>query len=741
MRTLMLVWGGLLCACPQMSTPSDAGLDAADAGDVGDGEGDGGLLGLDARLPNPSCHAPQSPLSQSDAGVTTRRAFPSLSFSSPLALMQAPGDATLIYVMERAGIIRSFNNVADAGSTREVLNITAKVSVNGEGGLLGMAFDPAWATRKALYVSYTEPRGNGLRSVIARYKSTPNDGQSFDADQEEVLLELDQPYNNHNGGFIGFGPDGFLYIGLGDGGSGGDPLGAGQRFDTILGKMLRIDVNVPAAQRYAVPTGNPFVDGGVECNRTSSDYGVTPSARRCSEIYALGLRNPWRWSFDRGTGVLWVGDVGQDTVEEVDRLERGGNYGWRIREGDRCFGATTCSSVGLIDPILTYPRTEGRSITGGYVYRGTAVPQLVGRYVFGDYVSGRIWAIDAAASAPTRQLLVDSNFSIGSFGQTLDGEVYVLDMATGGIHQLVLEGPPSVSTLPTTLSATGCFDATDVKRPAAFLVPYAPRAELWSDGAAKERFFAVPDGTTIGRNEVGDFDFPQGTVLVKTFIVGGKRVETRLFMRHGNGLWAGYSYEWNDAETDATLLEAAKSKTLTGGQTWYYPSRAECMVCHTAAAGFSLGLETLQLNWAHQYPTGRRRNQLTTLSGLGFLTTPIEPVATLPALENPFGVGPLEARARAYLHSNCANCHRNNHDLRASTPLAMTSTCNVPVSGGNFGLSDPNLLTPGNPGNSMLLHRMKALTGGRMPPVASSAVDDAGVVLVDQWIRSLTACP
>jgi uncharacterized repeat protein (TIGR03806 family) len=722
----------------------DAGV--ADAGAPDAGPVDAGLYGYDARPPNPTCVAPNPPPSTS--GVTTQRVFPNLSFSQPLGLFQAPGDTTRIFILERPGRIRVFPNsqAATSGQVTTFLDITAKVDTQGEGGFLGMAFHPQWATKKEVYVSYTETGtgGNPLRSVIARYKSTDN-GVTLDPASEERLLLLDQPYNNHDGGNIAFGPDGFLYIGFGDGGSGGDPQGFGQRINTLLGKMLRIDVDVPFAQRYAIPATNPYAADNTPCNRMSAAMNA-PTGTRCGEIYALGLRNPWRWSFDPASGELWVGDVGQNAYEEVDRVVLGGNYGWNTREGMHCYSPMTgCSTAGLIDPLIEYDHSLGVSITGGFTYRGTLIPTLVGKFVYGDYQTGRIWA--ATFNAGTGQyegtLLQASNIAIGSFGQTLDGEVYVLHLFNGQIFQLVPSGTPPPDTFPQLLSQTGCFNATDPKQPVAGLIPYDLNAALWSDGAAKQRYLAIPDGTTITVGADGDFDFPNGTVLAKTFSLGGKRIETRLLMRHMDGTWAGYTYEWNDQETEATLLPAAKSRVV-GAQTWNYPSRAQCMACHTAIAGRSLGPELAQFNRDITYPTGRARNQLLTLDGLGFFSAPLP--ATWPKLETPYGTGPQEDRARAYLHANCSGCHRQGAgqgpaDFRWQLTFKQTNTCNALPQNGTLGVTNARLISPGDPSSSLVSLRMHALNASRMPILGTSVVDAQGTALVDQWIGSLTACP
>lgn len=725
----------------------DAGDDAGitDAGPIDDGG-----LGIEVRPPNPTCTAPPPPPNTS--GVTTQRVFPALSFSQPLGLFNAPGDATRVFVAERLGTIKSFPNQNDAGvtSVQTVLDFSAQVDAQGEGGFLGMAFHPQWPTVAEVFVSYTET-ASPLRTVVSRFKSLDS-GLTLSRASEERVFTVDQPYTNHNGGSISFGPDGYLYLGLGDGGSGGDPTGSGQRLNTTLGKFIRIDVNVPYAQKYAIPATNPYAADATPCNRTSSQTSAATGVR-CAEIYALGVRNPWRWSFDTASGELWAGDVGQNTWEEVDRIVLGGNYGWNQREGMHCYSPSTgCQTAGLIEPLVEYPRTatgmSGNSITGGFVYRGTAIPTLVGKFVFGDYGSGKIAVVESnGLGGFTSNLLVDTNITLASFGQLADGEIYPLDIGTGQIHKLVPSGPPPVDTFPRLLSQTGCFQPSDPRVPVAAMIPFEVNAPLWSDGAQKERFFAIPDGTTITVTASGDFDFPNGTVLAKTFRLGGKRIETRLFMRHLTGTWAGYTYEWNDAETEATLLPGSKARVV-GTQTWNYPSRSQCLQCHTAIAGRALGPELGQLNRDLTYAaTGRTRNQLETLAALGYFSAPLPgPVNTLQRYEPPVGTGPVEARARAYLHGNCAGCHQQGAgqgpaDWRYSLAFKDTNTCNVAPQAGDLGITGAKLIVPGSPSTSIVSRRIHSLNAFRMPPTGTVLEDVQGTALVDQWISSLTACP
>jgi uncharacterized repeat protein (TIGR03806 family) len=692
-------------------------------------------FGLDERPANPTCLAPARPADQ--AAIALTPGLGGQTFSLPVAVLQAPGDGARFFVVEKGGVVKV---LASAGAApTPFINITARVnSTPNEAGLLGMAFHPAFASNHQVFLSYTAPSmasPANLRSTVSRFISSDG-GQTLDPGSEQILLTLEQPYTNHNGGNLAFGPDGFLYLGFGDGGSAGDPRQNGQNVNVLFGKILRIDVDHPAAPLpYGIPAGNPFARGGGR-----------------GEIFAWGLRNPWRWSFDRQTGGLWVGDVGQDVWEEIDQVQLGGNYGWNVREGRHCYPpGSQCQTAGLIDPVAEYQHGQGRlSVTGGYVYRGTAIPSLVGTYLYGDYGSGTIWGLlhDATSGAPAPQVLVESGLAISSFGEGADGELYVIDYGSAGsIKKIVPARPAAASTFPQTLSATGCTQPAAATIPATGLIPYDVNVPLWSDGAQKQRFFALPDGAKIHVGTDGDFDLPIGSVAVKTFLVAGQPVETRLLVRHQDGAWAGYSYEWNDAGTDAVLLPSSKTKPI-GDRSWYFPARSECLLCHTAAAGRTLGLEIAQLNGDLTYPTGRLSNQLATLEHIGLFDAPLgHSPALLDRLPPASSAAPLDARARAYLHANCSICHRpqgtgqSNADLRYATPLAQVGVCNVAPQEGDLGVPGARLVVPGMPGQSIVSLRMHALDAKRMPPVASTLVDPDGTALVDSWIAALTGCP
>jgi uncharacterized repeat protein (TIGR03806 family) len=700
-------------------------------------------FGLDERPSNKTCLARPRPVV--DTGVTLQRQWQTLTFQAPMYVTQAPGDDSQWYVVERNGRIRAFQ--AGATNNNQVRNFITPIVVNdsGEGGLLGFAFHPQWPARREAYLSYTrnvragDPgaptcsgSGNPFTSVVARYQST-NDGTSLNVGPDEVL-KVGQPYTNHDGGTIQFGPDGMLYFGLGDGGSGDDPCAAGQDLGTLLGKVLRVDVNAPAGM-YKVPADNPFV----------GTAGARP------EIWAYGFRNPWRWSFDSASGQMWVGEVGQGTWEEIDLVSKGGNYGWKTCEGFHRRGSTTmlCRTPGTIDPVAAHSRTEARSITGGYVYRGSAMPSLNGTYIYGDFETGNIWALlYDADNKPTPKIIgTVAPQTLVSFGQGNDGEVYTVQIS-GEISKLVPSAPRPPDDFPQLLSATGCVDAKDPAKPAVGVIPYDVNSPLWSDGADKDRWLAIPDGTTITIDAEQDWDLPIGSVAMKTFSSGGRRIETRLFMRHDDGGWGGYTYEWNEDGTDAVLLPAAKLRALDDTQTWAYPSRNQCIQCHSKAAGGTLGFETAQLNRDGIYPTTNRiSNQLATLDHIGMLAAPLEVApADAPRLADPKSEELLEERARSYLHANCAHCHRpmgggqGTMDLRYARSFKDTQTCNVDNSQGPVD-GATKLIVPGAPQSSILSLRLHATSAKRMPPVSVSVLDPVGSAVIDEWISSLTACP
>ncbi len=706
------------------------------------GDGDTESAGLDARPDNVSCLAPARSIS--DASVSVIDAFPSLPvISQPTKMLLEPVIDPRWFVLRKTGQLVVFDP-DDATALSTYIDLSGVVRTRSEGGLLGMAFHPDYPATPEIFLSYTiDHSGPPMRSVISRFilddVSNPGPGTV-----EQVILQIDQDFDNHNGGDIAFGADGLLYIGLGDGGSGGDPNNRAQDLRHLLGAMLRIDVDGPGvdypATPYVIPADNPFA-GNARC-------GPGLNADACPEIYAWGLRNPWRWSFDPPTGQLWLADVGQGSWEEINIVERGGNYGWRCREGRHNYNTAGCGG-GLIDPVSEYGRGLGNSITGGYVYRGSAIAELQGRYVFADYGSGRIWALQSDGSGNyINDQLIDTAFGPTSFGVDAGGELYFTDINSGRLRKLMPAGPPVIDNVAETLSTSGCTDPGDITQAYSGLLPYALQAPFWSDGSTKSRYIGLPDGATITRGADDDWTFPAGTVLVKNFRLNNRLVETRHLMRHPDGVWAGYTYEWNDLQTEATRVRGGKTVDIDG-QDWTFPSENDCMVCHTSAAGFSLGPETAQLNGNFRYPaSGRSANQLDTLNAILAFTTPLPgPAATLPAMPSPDnGARDLGERARAYLHTNCAQCHRpggptpSSMDLRFGTALADTDACDVTPVGLDLGIADARLIAPGDASRSLIALRAGRRDSHGMPPLGSLRVDTAGINLLQDWIDSLAGC-
>jgi uncharacterized repeat protein (TIGR03806 family) len=705
--------------------------------------------GLDSRPSNTSCLAWDRPTAGNTISFTQ---FTNLTFSAPVKMLQSPNSSQHWYVLEKLGLVRRFTGTSPASATT-VLDITGRTYnvAQSEAGLLGMAFHPNFPADPRAFFYYID---RGLVGRLSAFTATVdgNGAATFDAGSEQVLMSINKDLDpnvspaaadNHNGGDLAFGPDGYLYLSTGDGGGGGDPQESGQRLTTLLGKMLRIQVNAPGAA-YGIPADNPFA-GNAACP------SIARASGNCPEIYAWGLRNPWRWSFDRGNGELWLADVGQGAFEEVDTIQRGGNYGWDCREGAHDFETAGCPASGFTEPVAEYGRTLGTSVTGGYVYRGSQPTSLVGRYLFADFNSGRVWAWIPDPNNPTSRAptqLLQSNLNISAFGQGNDGELYVVHYTGGTLHRINFQGGGG-GTVPATLSATGCVSASNATQPAAGLIPYAINAPFWSDSAMKDRWMALPNGTSITVGANNDWDFPNRTVLMKNFRIGTRLIETRLFMRHPDGEWGGFSYEWNAQQTDANLVQGGAVRDIGGGQQWIFPSESQCLQCHTSVAGRSLGLETAQLNRNFMYPqTGRTANELLTLNTISMFTPPIPDPAAQPTMPDPADTNaPLADRARAYLHTNCAQCHRPggptgvNLDLRYTTAFASTNTCNSTPQAGDLGLgAAARLIAPGSAANSILINRANRRDANGMPPLGSNQVDTAGVALLTQWVNGLAGC-
>lgn len=699
----------------------------------------------------------------------TRNAFPRLKFNEPLHMAATPS-LDRMFIAERHGKIFSFATDTTTDKAELFLDVGRTI--------YGFAFHPKFQENRYVYVTNiqdpakpVDPKG----SRISRYQADKDNPLKCDPKTETIILEW--PSGGHNGGCVAFGNDGMLYLATGDGSGIADELQTGQDVSDLLACLLRIDVDHPdAGKGYGVPKDNPFVN--------------MPGAR--PEVWAYGLRQAWKFTFDRPTGDLWAGEVGQDLWEMVYRVTKGGNYGWSINEGNHPFRPERkLGPTPIIPPVYEHPHIDYRSITGGYVYHGKRLPELNGAYIYGDFDTGRVAALRTDSKIPNKvteqRELTDTAFRIIVFGENpRTSELYLVDFIGGGIHELV-PSPPAEPTaaFPRKLSETGLFASTKDHTPAPGLIPYSVNSELWSDHATKERFIALPGESRIefetmtypgGPGAAPGWKFPDGTVVVKTFSmemeagnpVSRRRLETRLLHHErlagteeiGDQVWRGYTYLWNDAQTDAELLDAKgldreltiRDAAAPGGmrkQTWHFPSRAECTLCHTMPAKFVLGVNTLQMNKDHSYPGGVVANQLRTLDHLGIFTAPLpKPPDELPKLSNPHDTtADLDKRARSYLHSNCAHCHMKwgggnaEFQLLATMPLAELGVVGVRPGQGDFGLKDPKVLVPSDPDRSMVYHRMTKLGLGRMPHIASTVIDDRAVKLIREWIAALPKEP
>jgi uncharacterized repeat protein (TIGR03806 family) len=764
---------------------------------VGQNERAGRPFGIDQRVPLTTSRVIGSP--DPPLPYRVRRVYPKLKLTNPVTVVHEPGSDRLLAILHQAGeggsSVLRFRDDPDVDSA-ETLFTVDRTAYN-------IAFHPSFDGNGYLYLSSLGPlsvKRPGRKMQIVRFTMARRAPFALDPTSEKVIIEW--PSNGHDGGGIVFGQDGMLYVTTGDGTSDSDDDIAGQNMTHLLAKLLRIDVDHPEqGKAYSVPKDNPFV--GVKDARP--------------ETWAFGFRNPWRMTRDRETGHIWVGNGGQDLWEQAYLVERGANYGWSVYEGSHPFYLNRkLGPAPLTKPTLEHSHSESRSLTGGMVYYGSRFPELRGAYIYGDYSTGKIWAARHDGSRLLwHKEIADTTLQITCFDSDSRGEILIVDMRDkeeGALYTLepataLMSAAP---TFPTKLSESGLFRSVKGHVPEAALIPYTVNAPLWSDDAYKERYIALPgDDTHIEVTTNGGWNFPDRAVLVKSFALDTEEgnpksrrwVETR-FLTKQEGEWVGYSYLWNEAQTEATLVEASgadrefvirvpKSAQSPDGvriQTWHYPSRAECMACHSRAANYVLGLTTSQMNLERDY--GKiRDNQLRVLEHLGMLrlnwkekiqddlraearsrglrgekledfvrkssdnTGQRQPVvssllAVAPEkharLVNPYDPKQsLDRRARSYLHANCSQCHvgagggNSQIDLDFKTASERTKLFDVQPLHDTYGLPDARLIAPGSPERSVLLHRMSHRDRGHMPPLATSVVDRAAVKLMTDWIRGV----
>lgn len=646
---------------------------------------------------------------------------------------QSPGDLDHWYFLEQEGTIYRSSIVDNQLQSLEVfLNIKPLVDlVSAEAGLIGLAFHPDFQINNRLFVYYTrtlDPGETCNRDTLSEFLYDPVT-ETVDLSSETILLQQQENCFYHRGGQLAFGPDGYLYIGVGDQYMQWEALNN----NTYNGTILRIDVDAGGGG-YGIPGDNPLVGGeGRE------------------EIYAWGIRNPYKFSFDLEER-LWLADVGDGGWEEVNIVEKGMSHGWPILEGFECNSIPVCSIEGTTAPIAVYSHDEGCAIVGGYVYYGSEIPELWGHYIYGDYCSGNIWSLKLEDDGSTNiKLLMSSGLPITSFAQDSNGEIY-LGTFNGKIFTLkAVLNPIEQNLIPSQLTETGCFDSQDPKISLESLVPYDVNIPLWSDGAEKSRWFAIPDNSQIEIDEEGNWLFPVGSILIKLFKLEGRNIETRFLVQEAEQVWRGYSYKWNEAQTEAYLVNpSGEYASITEGRTWYYPGRTQCLRCHTSAASYVLGLKTRQMNRLFQYSVGLG-NQISSLYQSGYLTLSESiGIDNLPAFphygEEIVSGSDLNEMARAYLDVNCSMCHRPSgpgigpEDFRYEVPFDQMGACNIEPTVSNLGIEGALLITPGSPELSILLNRMERLDNHRMPPLGSSLVDVFGVGLISDWIADIQQC-
>lgn len=724
----------------------------------------------------------------------TINAFPKLKLKNLTCILPVP-DSNLMLAssMDRpyapSSIVR-FDSREDVAESHTLLE--------SKDTIFDMLFHPDYKKNGYLYLGCNGPGPEAKKHTrVVRY--TISNKSPFTIDLKSAVTIKEWHSDGHNGAALAFGIDGMLYVTSGDGTSDSDTWVSGQDMTRPLGKVLRLDVDHPdEGKQYSVPKDNPFLH----------IKDAVP------ETWAYGLRNPWRMHCDKKTGHLWVGNNGQDLWEQVYFIRKGDNYGWSVMEGSHPFySLRKPGPTPFVKPIAEHHHSEARSLTGGIVYYGSKFPELQGCYIYGDHSTGKIWGIRHDGEKVTwHKEIADTSLQITGFGEDNDGNLLVVDLL-GIIHKFIAVAKDLPQPhFPKKLSESGLFQSIRNHEMVEGVIPYSVNAPFWSDQSFKVRFIALPEFDSEGKPTFIDYSsskswtFPNGTVIVKSFALemehGNSQskqwIETR-FMTRQEGEWVGYSYLWNKEQTDADLVESAGrdvsfqiadkgEKEGIRNQVWHYPSRAECMVCHSRASNFVLGLCEVQMNKSHDYKTGSE-NQLHHLEQLRILkprssdlkealkrigqadgkkdkeldewvntqlsfpdqrkpATPDHllplPVSQLKKLVNPYDKNqPLEARVKSYLHSNCANCHINagggnsQMDLDFFADKTKIKILDEKPNHHTFGFKDAKIIAPGDPERSVLLHRISIVGTGQMPQISRNMVDKQAVELFTEWIRSL----
>jgi uncharacterized repeat protein (TIGR03806 family) len=677
------------------------------------------------------------------------KAYAGLSWERPIYLKQEPKTNNLV-VAEAEGrivLIEASGDADDYGRTekRELAYFRDRI-------IYGFEFHPDYGKNGWVYLFSNSGRGvPNAKNRISRISVTRENGNAVEWPRDSEVLLLEWNSAGHDGGDLLFGKDGKLYISTGDGSSDSDDWMSAQDVTNLLGSILRIDVDRPSENlQYSVPADNPFVD--------------IPNARK--ELWAIGLRNPWRMSMDQKTGDIWIGNNGQDLWESVHLLGRGFNYGWSVYEGSHPFYTNRPLGPGILTtPTIEHHHREARSLTGGVVYRGKQFPELNGAYVYGDHETGKIWAAKYdGKSIEWRREIASTTLKIVCFANDSQGELLIVDYHRG-IYRLASNKIPKNSSaktrFPRRLSETGLYESVSDRKTADGVVPYSINAQAWHDGAQSERFFALPENGRIEYRSYRSWRFPEGAILGQTLYLpvdlGSQRrekvLETRLLVKQQGDEWAGYTYMWNKDQKDATLVDADGDRIALGtyfgddtrgDRSWSVPSRADCISCHNRIIEFTLSATELQMNRPISFGWFEG-NQIELFSSLGVFSNPKSiPMGKLKRLPSHHDEKvPIALRAKSYLHVNCAHCHvyagggNSRMELEFEKDVSEMGVIGNFPQHGSLGLGNALVVNPGDSTHSVLVERLRRRGNGQMPPIASEFMDPQGVQLMRDWIDSM----
>jgi putative heme-binding domain-containing protein len=662
---------------------------------------------------------------------TTEAAYPSLAIQEGLELVAFDGR---FYLIERGGKIWSFAEAGDGSGADLFADL--KPDRKGFTNAYGLAFHPAAAKNRTVFLTYTI--GNDLEdgTKLSRFRLSETDPPRLLPETEEILLTWRS--GGHNGAHLQFGPDKMLYISTGDATAPSPPDGlkTGQDNSDLLSSILRIDVDAAdPGLNYGIPADNPWV--GIE--------KVRP------EIWAFGFRNPWKMSF-HSDGRLWVGDVGWELWEMIHLVGKGGNHGWAAMEASQPILPELASPLAPITaPVAAHEHSEAASITGGYLYEGARLPGLKGAYIYADYETGKIWAIRHDGTRLIRhEEIADTAHKIVTFGRGSDGELYYLHYGNPGtMHRLIPHpGAGKPSSFPRLLSETGLFSDTAKGTPADGVYEYRVAEPLWEDGASATRWIALPDKTTITATLATAptaVTWPTGAVLARTVKLGPRPVETQVLHYDGE-TWNGYSYQWKPDGSDAGLVGPGGGEVEVpaaawkGGTHYRLASRAECLRCHTPWNGFANGFHPLQLA---DFPAFAGQPARETAVALGITDAIWFEREKGGRLLASGGRDPVETRARSWLHANCAHCHRRHGggsaplEVNFDQALSEAALLWQKPTRGDFTLTNPHLITPGEPSQSVLNYRIASIGSGHMPPLGAREVDERGAALLWEWVKAM----